>query len=320
MPEPPPSGNPAASPHPPSDRLDSWKEIADYLRRDVTTVQRWEKREGMPVHRHLHDRMGSVYAFRGELDAWARSRAPVVTSEGETPVRDASGRGPSSTAAEASAVDTAGSGPPVSPEHGATGADGVSGRLPAPRTSRVWTLVGLGFLVVAALAVWALRPRGEGAERALAGARFQPLTDFEGVEQAAAISRDGRFVAFQSDRDGRMDVWVTQVGTGRFTNLTRGTPLELVNPSVRTLGFSPDGSLVTFWARRPAGSTQPEISIWAAPLLGGPPRPYLEGAAEYDWSADGERLAYHTPAPGDPMFVRGAAPGDPPRQIFQAPA
>ena len=56
------------------DRLDSWKEIAAYLKRDVTTVQRWEKREGMPVHRHLHDRMGSVYASRAELDAWMRSR------------------------------------------------------------------------------------------------------------------------------------------------------------------------------------------------------------------------------------------------------
>src|SRR5512139_3515228 len=59
---------------PPEDRLDSWKEIAAYLNRDVTTVQRWEKREGMPVHRHLHDRMGSVYASRAELDAWGQSR------------------------------------------------------------------------------------------------------------------------------------------------------------------------------------------------------------------------------------------------------
>jgi Helix-turn-helix domain len=58
----------------PEDRLDSWKEIAEYLNRDVTTVQRWERREGMPVHRHLHDRMGSVYASRAELDAWMRSR------------------------------------------------------------------------------------------------------------------------------------------------------------------------------------------------------------------------------------------------------
>src|ERR1700722_20713005 len=56
------------------DKLDSWKEIAAYLKRDVTTVQRWEKREDMPVHRHLHDRIGSVYASRAELDAWMRSR------------------------------------------------------------------------------------------------------------------------------------------------------------------------------------------------------------------------------------------------------
>jgi hypothetical protein len=58
------------------DRLDSWKEIAAYLNRDVTTVQRWEKREGMPVYRHQHDRMGSVYASRTELDAWVRRRSP----------------------------------------------------------------------------------------------------------------------------------------------------------------------------------------------------------------------------------------------------
>jgi TolB-like protein/Flp pilus assembly protein TadD len=61
---------------PPSDkRLDSWKEIAAYLNRDVTTVQRWEKREGMPVHRHQHDKRGSVYALAGELNAWAKNRS-----------------------------------------------------------------------------------------------------------------------------------------------------------------------------------------------------------------------------------------------------
>lgn len=56
--------------------LDSWKEIAAYLDRDVTTVQRWEKREGMPVHRHVHDKRGSVYALGSELDAWLQSRRP----------------------------------------------------------------------------------------------------------------------------------------------------------------------------------------------------------------------------------------------------
>jgi hypothetical protein len=59
---------------PSEDRLDSWKEIATYLNRDVTTVQRWEKREGMPVHRHVHDKRGSVYALTEELDAWMQGR------------------------------------------------------------------------------------------------------------------------------------------------------------------------------------------------------------------------------------------------------
>ena len=52
------------------DRLDSWKEIAAYLKRDVSTVQRWEKKEGLPVHRLPHDKLGSVFAFKPELDAW----------------------------------------------------------------------------------------------------------------------------------------------------------------------------------------------------------------------------------------------------------
>src|SRR6185437_8113132 len=69
-------------------RLDSWKKIAVYLKRDITTVQRWEKREGMPVHRHLHDKMGSVYAFQPELDAWmrARSEQPSPSASDQPPI------------------------------------------------------------------------------------------------------------------------------------------------------------------------------------------------------------------------------------------
>ena len=58
-------------------RLDSWKEIAAYLRRQVRTVNLWEKTEGLPVHRHLHSTRGTVYAYRSELDEWFRKRALV---------------------------------------------------------------------------------------------------------------------------------------------------------------------------------------------------------------------------------------------------
>ena len=51
-------------------RLDSWKEIAAHFRRSVRTVQNWERSEGLPVHRHRHKKLGSVYAVRVELDVW----------------------------------------------------------------------------------------------------------------------------------------------------------------------------------------------------------------------------------------------------------
>lgn len=57
----------------PEERLDSWKEIAAYLNRSVRTVKRWEREEGMPVHRHQHRTLGSVYAHRTEIDAWRES-------------------------------------------------------------------------------------------------------------------------------------------------------------------------------------------------------------------------------------------------------
>ena len=66
-------------------RLDSWKEIAAYLNRDVTTVRRWEKREGLPVHRHRHAALGSVYAFTREIDSWQLGREHPVYRDEQPP-------------------------------------------------------------------------------------------------------------------------------------------------------------------------------------------------------------------------------------------
>jgi Tol biopolymer transport system component len=256
-----------------------------------------------------------VYAFRTDLDAWARGRSHVLgVAEG------------------AQEGERRGTEDRPQPEHGSdrephrdlqsdrgesTQVPGVPTRL--RRRPAFWLLGATGAVLATASMVWQFQRHESATENPLAAARFLHLTDFDGIEQAAAISRDGRFVAFQSDRDGRMDVWVTQVGTGQFVNLTRGGAPELVNPSVRTLGFSPDGTLVTFWERGGGGSSQSEISVWAVPLLGGQPRPYLDGVAEFDWSSDGTRLVYHTPGPGDPMFVRDSGPSSATHRIFTAP-
>jgi tetratricopeptide (TPR) repeat protein len=78
--EPPPPASTRIGDEGAPDRLDSWKDIAAYLKRDVSTVQRWEKRERMPVHRHVHDKLGTVYGFRPELDAWWRGRGSSLAS------------------------------------------------------------------------------------------------------------------------------------------------------------------------------------------------------------------------------------------------
>lgn len=59
----------------PPDRLESWKAIAAFLDRSVRTVKRWEVDEGLPVHRHLHQRQSTVFAFRSELDNWRSGRS-----------------------------------------------------------------------------------------------------------------------------------------------------------------------------------------------------------------------------------------------------
>src|SRR5271154_6093524 len=67
-----------------SESLDSWKEIAAYLKRDVRTVQRWERHEGLPVHRKLHDKVSSIYAYKSELDRWWRKESSDIAGSNET--------------------------------------------------------------------------------------------------------------------------------------------------------------------------------------------------------------------------------------------
>jgi hypothetical protein len=222
-------GSAPGSGQPAEERLGSWKAIAAYLQRDVTTVQRWERLEGMPVHRHVHAKRGSVYAFRSELDAWQRNRRVPATEADQQP--------------------------------------------PPRASSRLWAGLSVGLVLIIVAGWWVSRIEPE-TPNPLARARITPLTDFEGLELDAAVSPDGKFAAFLSDRDGAIDVWVSQIGTGEFHNLTRGSAPELLNPEVRSLAFTPDGSLVTMWTRSQDGA----VNVSAVPTIGGALREYRAGA------------------------------------------
>jgi Tol biopolymer transport system component len=185
-------------------------------------------------------------------------------------------------------------------EESLTGADRPGTR------GRRWMLAAAVAIAVAGAgaAAWQLRRSEYFWRNPLEGAVSTRLTSIAGAPHHAAVSRDGKFFAFLSDHEGIWDAWVGQVGTGEVHNLTRGGVPELRNPGTRTVGFSPDGSLVMLWSRVAHRIGGGRIDAgWAVPTLGGPLRQYLKGISELDWSPDGRRIVYHPPEPGDPLFV-----------------
>jgi hypothetical protein len=206
------------------DKLDSWKAIAAYVKRDVTTVQRWERREGMPVHRHLHDKQGSVYAFCSELDAWSAGRR-TATAQSEEPSNE------------------------QAPESGTTPHPAASASLGRPPTRRrLWLPVGFGAALLAAAlaAYWLTAERDLFWRDPLADAKVTQLTDSSETAQAAAISRDGRLVAFTAEGDGQTDAWIIAVGSSQYRNLagcrSSSTPRSAPWAFLRTAASSRSGA------------------------------------------------------------------------------
>jgi len=175
----------------------------------------------------------------------------------------------------------------------------------------LWAVgIALGLLVGSG-AMWLARGPSAPIDNPLANAQFTRITDFEGVKYDAALSPDGRMVAFRADRDGPFDVWVTQIGSGQFTNLTHGLD-NWAGLATRSLGFSGDGSEI--WLTGRVGNR-----LRLMPLMGGVPRFFLrDHVVNIAWSPDGARIVYHTNEERDPTFIADRN-GENPRRIFIHP-
>ena len=112
--------------------------------------------------------------------------------------------------------------------------------------------------------------------------RVKRLTNDSGVTLSPAISRDGKLVAYVSDRGGNTDVWVQQVNGGDPVQLTRDLGL------CRDPAFSPDGSKIVVTCGADRGT------VYVVPTLGGLPRRIGDG----EWprfSPDGSQISYVKP-------------------------
>jgi serine/threonine protein kinase/Tol biopolymer transport system component len=175
------------------------------------------------------------------------------------------------------------------------------------------TALGAAIVVLsllAAVAGWLTRGTSPPSfENLLAKATFTPVTNWEGSEQDAAISPDGRFIAFMADRDGPFHAFLGQVGAEGFRNLTPGMVDQRNAGPTRSVGFSADGSDI--WINGTAGRRLRLLS-----LLDSAPRVFLsEHAVNVAWSGDGRRLVYFTFDDGDPLSVADGTGGNP-HQIF----
>jgi len=184
--------------------------------------------------------------------------------------------------------------------------------------SRRWILAGCIAAIVLVSAVfvtWRFWVNDYFWQNPLADAQPVRLTDFEGEEVDAAISPDGKFVVFLSNRDGPLDVFVSQIGSGAFTNLTKGDFRPPTWAMVRETGFSGDGEQVWFMLGPQPGST--DASTLMGPTVGGMPKLFLDRGRDPAWSPDGKTLAYYKPEPGDPIFVAEGNASNP-QKVFAA--
>ncbi|MBI3474080.1 MAG: PD40 domain-containing protein [Candidatus Solibacter usitatus] len=269
----------------PNGRLESWKEIAAYLRRDLRTVQRWEKQEALPVHRHLHNKLGTVYAFKHELEAWSNNRQP----QAKLPAH--------SHRAWHWAVLVALAGTAVAlvwrlGTHPPSGAGILTRRVwSGPDTDRLGSPSPdgryLAFVDPSTLDL-AIRNLETGQQR-----RLTNRTDGARAGQAywPVISPDGRHVAFSWNHHSFFDLRVIDSGGSNERVLYRSADAAVV----RATGWSPDGSQILAVVRGADGAHR----IEAIAAAGGGARVLRKLSWREPWMAsfspDGRYIAYDLP-------------------------
>jgi len=262
-----------------TERLDSWKDIATYLGRNVRTAMRWEQGKGLPVHRVPGGHRQAVYAWTHEIDKWLRKG--IVSQSESAEVHEYSDH---VDAGETAAEPTNMSSPPrAASEPEIT----LASRLRFGSSPRrlVWVAAALILFFVGAVTL-----------RSLA---FPPPIQFTGVTQLTSdgfpkegLVTDGRSLYFGEHRNGGVVLAATSVAGGPLriipTPFLKSTPLDISSDRKELLVAVREGE-------------EEERALWIVPIAGGPPRPvgnvHCQAAA---LSPNGREIAF---AAGNTIYL-----------------
>ncbi len=127
--------------------------------------------------------------------------------------------------------------------------------------------------------LWTIRP-DSGEKR--------KLTNFPGNEIFPTWHKDGKNIAFASDKDGKLDIYITDVESSKVQRLIE-TSHHKSRPS-----FSPDGTMIAYTAWENGAVISPHI--WVANANGTDPYQITHDARNTHsaWSPTGRQIAFHS--------------------------
>jgi Tol biopolymer transport system component len=279
--------------------LESWKEIAAYLKRDIRTVIRWEKSEGLPVHRQMHQARGAVFAYPNELEAWKGSRALRADAALViTPWRRA-------TASVGFAVlmlfalVTMASGPILSPTHAAA-EDKDSPKFTKIRIPTKLSSLGVGtlspdggrFAFASEGSIWVVPVHGK-VDPDISGEPLKLTEPMPGWVVLPSWSGDGRWIAFNQIDGDHGSIYVVPSAGGQTTKVSVKTYRSAYLYNNR-LSLSPDGKQLAFASTQEQEKGKRDaLRIYTVPVGGGVATLLTDSwSREPAFSPDGTKLAY----------------------------
>lgn len=181
-----------------------------------------------------------------------------------------------------------------------------------PRLSRVFPWVAIPAVVLATVTLgwwfrgWQLQSAHPPK------VVFERFTDFSGMEEAPAISPDGKSVAFVSDSTGSRQIWIRLLGGG--------VPFQLTHDAGDHLSprWSPDSASLFYYTPPREGSH--EATVWEISALGGNPRRLTASLSEVDPSHDGKSLAFFRLGAGQIELIRTDRDASHPQVLAQFPS